>query len=173
MKSGVVKLSIVVIGLSLFFTYIGVYFLPQSESHPPEVIKIEEGITQDELISIGEDIVFGKGQCMVCHPMKAEAGMRSPAFAAIGAEMERLAKKRGISPEEHLFEALVNPSAFVAEEYDDMMPPLHESPVSLTEGELIAVAAYLQSQGGKVTVSYPESVPLVKAQIEKAGGDEL
>jgi hypothetical protein len=173
MKSGVLKLSIVVIGLSLFFTYIGVYFLPQSESHPPKVIKVEKGISQEELITIGEDIVFGKGQCMVCHPMKAETGMRSPAISTIGAEIERIAKKRGMTPEEHLFESLVNPSSFVAEGYDDIMPPLHESPVSLTEGELIAVAAFLQSQGGRVTVSYPESVSLLRIQIEKAGGDEL
>lgn len=170
MKSGVLKLSIIVIGLSLFFTYIGVYFLPQSESHPPKVIKIEEGITQDELLKLGEEIVFGKGECMVCHVMKTEPGMRSPAISTIGGDMEKEAKQRGITPEEHLFESLVNPSAYVGKGFDDMMPPLHESPTSLTEGELVAVAAFLQSKGGKVTAAYPDSVPALKAQIQKAGG---
>lgn len=172
MKSGVLKLAIIVVGLNLIFVYIGNYFLPQSESRPPKVIKIEEGILQEDLISVGEKIVFGKGQCMVCHPVKEEPGMRAPAMATIGAEMEREAKQRGMTPEAHVFEALVNPSKFIVKGFDDMMSPVHKPPTSLTEGELIAVAAYLQSQGGKVTLSYPGSVPLLKEQIqkEKAGG---
>ena len=36
-------------------------------------------------------------------------------------------------------------------------------------GEIIAVAAYLQGNGGKVTVTYPGSAPILKDQIAKAG----
>ncbi len=81
MKSGFTKLVFLVVGLSIFYTYVGLYFLPQSQSLPPVVIEIKEGIEQDELLKIGEDILFGKGQCMVCHPNKPEPGMRSPAIA--------------------------------------------------------------------------------------------
>lgn len=170
MKTGVLKLLLVVIGLNLFFAYIGLYFLPQSESHPPKVTEIAEGISQEDLILAGEAIVFGKGQCMVCHPMKAEAGMRSPAIASIGADIEKNARQRGITPEEYVFEALVNPSKFVVKGFDDIMPPGHKPPTSLTDGELIAVAAFLQSKAGKVSISYPGSLPILKEQIEKAGG---
>ncbi len=170
MKQGVLKLAIIVLGLNLIFLYIGLEFLPQSESRPPKVIKIEEGISQDDLIHVGEEIVFGKGQCMVCHPAKPEAGMRAPAMSTIGAEMEKEAKERGITPEEHTFEALVNPSKYVVKGFEDIMSPVHVPPSSLTEGEVIAVAAYLQSQGGKLTISYPGSLPVLKAQIAKAGG---
>jgi hypothetical protein len=52
--------------------------------------------------------------------------------------------------------------------FEDIMPPSNESPTSLTEGELIAVAAYLQSKGGKVSVSYPASLPILNKEIEKA-----
>ena len=97
MKAGFLKVAIVVLALNLFFVYIGVYVLPQSESRPPKTTKIEEGIPQEELIRAGEEIVFGKGQCMVCHPMKAEAGMRAPAIATTGREMEREAQQRGIT----------------------------------------------------------------------------
>ena len=169
MKAGILKLAFIVIGLNLIFVYIGNYFLPQSESWPPKVIKIEGGISQEDLISVGEKIVFGKGQCMVCHPAKVEPGMRAPVMATIGAEIEREAKQRGVTPEVHVFEALVNPSKYVVKGFDNIMPPMHKPPASLTDGELIAVATYLQSQGGKVTLSYPGSVPILKAQIEKAG----
>jgi hypothetical protein len=170
MKKGVLKLAMIVIGLNLIFVYIGLEFLPQSESRPPKVIKIEEGISQEDLISTGEKIVFGKGQCMVCHPAKPESGMRAPAMSTIGADMEREAKQRGMAPEAHVFEALVNPSKYVVKGFEDIMSPVHTPPTSLTEGEIIAVAAYLQSQGGKVTMSYPGSLPILRDQIKKAGG---
>ncbi len=170
MKAGVLKLAIIVVGLNLLFVYIGNYFLPQSESRPPKVVKIEAGISQEDLISVGEKIVFGKGQCMVCHVATPEPGMRAPAMSTIGAEMEREAKERGITPEEQVFEALVNPSKYIVKGFEDIMSPVDKPPTSLTDGEIIAVAAYLQSQGGKVTISYPASLPILKDQITKAGG---
>jgi hypothetical protein len=165
-KTGFLKVAIVVLALNLFFVYIGVYVLPQSESRPPKTTKIEEGIPQEELVRAGEETVFGKGQCMVCHPMKAEAGMRAPAVANIGREMEKAAQQRGITVEEYVFAALVNPSKYLLKGYENIMPPSNEPPTSLTDAELIAVAAYLQSMGGKVTVSYPGSLPILKKEIE-------
>ena len=170
MKKGVLKLAVIVIGLNLLFLYIGIEFLPQSESRPPKVVKIEAGISQEDLIHVGEEIVFGKGQCMVCHPVKPEAGMRAPAMSSIGAEMEKEAKERGMPVEAHAFEALVNPSKYIVKGFEDMMSPLQKPPISMTEGELIAVAAYLQSQGGKVTISYPASLDVLHDQISKEGG---
>ncbi len=170
MKAGLLKLAIIVIGLNLFFVYIGLYFLPQSESRPRKVTKIEVGISQGELIQVGEKIVFGKGECMVCHPMQPEAGMRAPAMVTIGKEMEREAKERNITPEEQLFEALVNPSKYIAKGFEDIMPPSNKPPTSLTDDELIAVAAYLQNKGGKVTISYPGSLPILKKEMEKSQG---
>ena len=57
MKSGFSKLVFLIIGLSIFYTYVGIYFLPQSESLPPKVIEIKEGIELDELLKIGEEIL--------------------------------------------------------------------------------------------------------------------
>lgn len=165
MKAGLLKLAMIVIGLNLFFVYIGLYFLPQSESRSRKVTKIEEGISQEELIQAGEKIVFGKGECMVCHPMQAEAGMRAPAMASIGMEIKKEARERGITPEEHAFEALVNPSKYVVKGFEDIMDPVNGPPTSLTEGEIVAMVAYLQSKGGKVTVSYPGSLPILKKEI--------
>ncbi len=170
MKTGVIKLLIVVLGINIFFAYIGLYFLPQSESRPPKELKLAPGVSQDDLVLLGEEIVFGKGQCMVCHPMKPETGMRAPAIATIGADMKKEAEKRGIPYEEYLFIALVAPSKYVAEGYDDIMPPVHKPPTSLNEGELIAVAAYLQSRGGTVTVKYPDSLEQLREIIRREGG---
>jgi mono/diheme cytochrome c family protein len=162
MKSGFGKLVLLIIGLSTLFTYIGVYFLPQSRSLPPQVIEIKEGISQEELLEIGEEILFGKGQCMVCHPYKPEAGMRSPAIAAIGGAIAERTKSMDISDEEFIFQALVDTKAYIPEGYAPIMPP---SQKLLNEGELIAVAAFLQSKGAEVTISYPDSVPILRKYL--------
>ncbi len=168
--SGVIRLVIVVLAINGFFTYIGLFLLPQAESHPPKEVKIEEGITVEELIEIGKNIVFGKGQCMVCHPVKEETGMRAPAISTIGALMEREAKERGIPFEEHVFEALVAPGNYVSEGFANIMPPVHKPPIGLTKEEIVAVAAYLQSNGSKVTITFPESLKILEEVLKKTGG---
>lgn len=162
MKSGFGKLVFFVIGLCVFYTYVGLYFLPQSQSLPPKVIEIKEGIAQDELIKIGEDILFGKGQCMVCHPNKPEAGMRAPAIATIGRDVDKRIKSMDISNEDYMFQALVDTKAYVPEGYAPIMPP---SQKLLNEAEIIAVTAFLQSRGSEVTVSYPESVKTLQQHL--------
>ncbi len=165
MKGGFGKLVILIIGLSIFYTYVGIYFLPQSQSLPPKVIEIKEGIEQDELLKIGEDILFGKGQCMVCHPNKPEPGMRSPAIAGIGAVIAERVKNMDVNEEDYIFQSLVDTKAYVPEGFAPIMPP---SQKLLTEGELIAIAAFLQSKGSDVTISYPESLPALRKSMGSA-----
>lgn len=162
MMNGFVKLLFLIVGLNVFFTCIGVYFLPQSRSLPPEIIEIREGISQEELIEIGEKILFGKGQCMVCHPYKPEAGMRSPAIDTIGGDIVKLTESMDISSEEYIFQSLVDTKAYIPEGYAPIMPP---SQKLLTESELIAVSAFLQSKGAIVTISYPGSLPILRKYL--------
>ena len=168
MKSGVLKLAIIVVVLCGAFLYIGVDFLPQSRSMPPKTTVITAAMPQEELVALGKKIIFGKGMCMVCHPVKSSTGERAPAMDTIGARIAKDAAALGITPAERVFEALVNPGAYVAKGFQNIMPPANEPPTSLTSGEIIAVAAYLQSQGATVTVSYPGSVPILKQEEAKA-----
>ncbi len=175
MKGGFLKLVVLIIGLNVFYTYIGLYFLPQSKSLPPKTYNIKEGITQDELLKVGEEILYGKGQCMVCHPNAPEAGMRAPAVAGIGGVLLARAKDMDVNPDEYMIQSLVDPNTFIPEGYQGIMPP---SQKLLTDGELIAVAAFLQSNGGSVTISFPESLPILekfkgKGDAEAAVKEEI
>lgn len=170
-RRGLIGLILAVLVINGFFTYVGSYFLPQAESRPPTRFEISEGITQEELIKIGSRIVFSnRGQCMECHTSRVEAGMRAPAINTLGRLVEEAARERDISPEQHIFESLVNPKAWVTKGFDPIMKPLHKPPFSLTDGELIAVTAFVQSNGGSVTVGYPGSLETLREEIEKAGG---
>jgi len=44
------------------------------------------------------------------------------------------------------------------------MPPVNKPPLNLSDEEIVAVAAFLQSLGGKVTVK-----PMTKPNFEKTG----
>jgi len=96
--------------------------------------------------------------------------MRAPAIATIGALMEKESKKIGIGYEYYVFEALVAPGEHIAEGFENIMPPVHKPPIGLTKEELIAVGAYLQSQGGRVTISFPESMKTLEEVLKKTGG---
>ena len=168
MKSGFGKLVILIIGLNVFFTYIGLYFLPQSTSLPPKIYDIKEGITQDELLKVGEEILYGKGQCMVCHPNAPEAGMRAPAVKGIGGVVLERVKNMSVSPDEYMIQSLTDPNSYIPEGFEAIMPP---SQKLLTDGELIAVAAFLQSNGGSVTISYPDSLPILE-KFKGKGAEE-
>jgi mono/diheme cytochrome c family protein len=130
------------------------YAMPQQRSLPPEEEKIEFGqnMTQPELVKVGQKIFFGKGQCALCHAIgPAVHGQRAPELMAVGGRLTRA----------FLYESLTQPTAYIKEDYDPpdpknyaaRMPTISQPPIGLTESEILAVIAFLQSQGGKVTIT--------------------
>ena len=118
------------------------------------------------LLKIGKDMFDDKGGCIECHPAAPDPDIEFPILTALLSEVEKHAGEKGRDTEEFLFEALVNPGAYVADGMDDIMPATQDE---LSNEEMIAVAAYLQSKGGKVTVSL-DSLPKLTKELEKAGG---
>lgn len=65
---------------------------------------------------------------------------------------------------EYLYETLTQPDAYIKLDFDSVepkkyparMPTVDKPPIGLTEPELLAVIAFLQSRGGKVTVRLSE-----------------
>ncbi len=102
------------------------------------------------LVQEGRSLFFGRGSCAVCHTI-GQPGGRAPDLQGIGA---RAAQRRaGLSAEAYLRESLMDPMAYVVEGWPPIMPPANKPPVALSEGDLDAVVAFLQSLGGKVTVT--------------------
>ncbi len=132
-----------------------------------EAVKIKGGLSQEELIMVGRGLYFDKGACIECHLEEPDEDLGAPLLSSLGGLVEKRAREKGVDPEIFLFESLVNPEAFVAEGFDSSMPPAQEF---LSESELVAVGAFVQSQGGRVTVSYPESLRILKKELEKSGG---
>lgn len=134
---------------------VGVYtgisnVIPQVESEVPERREIGDDVTVSELVAIGEEIYHGAGGCETCHGL----GTRAPQLLGeIGRRCGNRRPDRGC--EEYLHESLVSPRSYVVEGFQPIMPNMGGR---LSEEEIWAVVAFLQSQGGEVTVT-PEDLP--------------
>ncbi|MHB8483426.1 MAG: cytochrome ubiquinol oxidase subunit I [Nitrospiria bacterium] len=141
----------------LLFTYSFIAFqMPQVAS----VVAEEENIdfskitNEKELVSAGQKIFFGKGQCALCHSFTPTASPRAPILKNVGMRLTR----------EFMHESEVMPQAYIKFDFDppepkpypSQMPTINRPPIGLNENELLAVISFLQSQGGKVTVSVSE-----------------
>ena len=127
-------------------------------------------MTSDELTKAGKDIMEGKGLCTTCHTFGKSGALRFPDLAGIGA---RAATRRpGHSDVQYLAESIYEPNTFIVPGFNPGMPVINKPPIGLSDQEILAVIAYLQSQGGKVTVTLQSKVwPLEAAAADAQAKD--
>lgn len=119
--------------------------IPQVESEVPERVEISADVSPDELVGIGEEIFHGAGGCEACHGL----GTRAPTLLGeIGTRCGQ--RVEGLSCKAYLHQSLVEPRAFVVDGFQPIMPNLE---AQLSGGQIWALVAFLQSQGGEVTVT--------------------
>jgi len=153
--------SLFIVGV---YTVYSVMIIPPiTPEAPPEEEGALSPATVDELIALGERVYNGKGACALCHSTVAGRAplLENAAIVAEGRIKEKGYTGRATSAEEYLFESLVSPSAFVVPGFgatgtNDTMSPMpgaKDPAIGLTETEIKAVVAYLQSLAGvEVTV---------------------
>ncbi len=131
------------------------YSLPQTVSLPPTEEKLDVAAiaSQKDMAKIGQKIFFSKGQCALCHVI-GDGVSRCPNLAGAGARLTR----------EFLHETLTQPQAYVKLDFETpepnpfaaQMPAINKPPIGLSAQELLTVIAFIQSQGGKITVQPEE-----------------
>lgn len=133
-----------------FYTIVA-HVIPQLESEVPEAVALGANVTPEELVAIGERVYNGAGGCTACHGL----GTRAPNLLTdhggegpIGARCGR--RVPGEDCKTYLYESLTNPGAFVVAGFENIMPDMRRQ---LPEDQVWAVVAFLQSQGGEVTVT--------------------
>jgi mono/diheme cytochrome c family protein len=153
----VVRIAALTLGATAFYTYVG-QLVPQKEVHPPVEIAISKEIGPDEMRRIGRQIMEGKGLCFTCHTMgKKTPGQRFPDLEGIGARAG--SQEPGLSDVEYLAQALYEPNKFIVPGFNPGMPVINKPPIGLTDDEILAVIAYLQSLGGTTTVTMQTKLP--------------
>ena len=143
------KIALLVVGLLGLYTLVA-NSIPQIESEVPQAMDVSS-MTSEQMVSAGERIFNGAGGCTACHGL----GTRAPNLltdergqGAIGARCGN--RKPGTGCKDYLFEALTNPTAFVVEGYQPIMPDMRRS---LPPDQVWALIAFLESNGGTVDVT--------------------
>jgi mono/diheme cytochrome c family protein len=158
MKSPVgLNVVLVVIGATAFYTYVG-QLVPQKELQPPPKVEITGDMTPAQLAKIGDSIAHDKGLCLTCHTVgKKEGPLRFPDLAGVA---ER-AKTRvpGLDQLHYFAQTLCEPNAYIVPGFSPGMPTINKPPVGLSDEELHAVIAWLQSQGGEPTITLKDKLP--------------
>ena len=101
----------------------------------------------------GQDIFYGKGTCALCHEI-GKKGERCPDLAGTGERADARIKEanykgKAANGAEYLVESLPQAN-HVVEGYQPSMPPIGRQ---LSDLEIVALVAFLQSQEGAVTVN--------------------
>jgi mono/diheme cytochrome c family protein len=155
------NLRILALALCVVAFYTGIaHVIPQLQSEVPEALALTSDASPEALIGAGEKIFNGSGGCTTCHGLGTRAPNLLTDHAGQGPIGARCgSRKPGMDCKAYLYESLVKPAAYVVAGFEPIMPDMSKQ---LSPDQLWAVVAFLQSQGGEVTVT--------AADLKAAGG---
>jgi len=143
----VLALTAIVVG---FYTTVA-HVIPQLRSEVPEALALGADVTPEALVQAGEQVFNGAGGCTACHGLGTRApnlltdqGGEGPIGARCGSRVA------GEDCKTYLWTSLTDPGAYVVSGFGNIMPDMRRQ---LPEDQIWAVIAYLESQGGEVTVT--------------------
>ena len=158
------RIGAVVVGTVLLYTLVA-NMIPQVQSEVPEELSFTGGVTPEQLIEAGQQLYEGAGGCTACHGLGTRApnlltsqGTEGPIGARCATRIE------GTACKEYLYASMVDPNAHVVEGFQPIMPDMRRT---LSNEQIWAVVAYLESQGGEVTVDAAD----IQATAEATEGE--
>jgi len=157
------KIFAVVVGTILLYAALA-NAIPQVQSAVPEELVLGGDVTPEQLVAAGEDLFNGAGGCTACHGLGARAPNLVGDEAGTGSIGVRCAARKAATDcRSYLWESMTDPGAYVVEGYDPIMPDARRT---LSEPQIWTLVAFLQSQGGTVSVTAED----VAVEEEAAAG---
>jgi mono/diheme cytochrome c family protein len=159
------NLSVLVVALVVvgFYSMVA-HVIPQLQSEVPEALALTSDVSPEALVAAGERVYNGAGGCTACHGLGTRAPNLLSDFAGQGPIGARCGSRRpGEDCKTYLYESLTKPSAFVVPGFEPIMPDMRRQ---LSEDQIWATIAFLESQGGDVTVTGSD----IKSTTGSAGG---
>lgn len=158
------KILFVVLGTLGVYTLVA-SSIPQVASEVPEELSFSGEVSPAELVSAGEELYAGAGQCVSCHGLGTRAPNLITDHAGEGVIGQRCANRvSGQGCKAYLYESLTEPSAHLVPGFDPIMPDMRRT---LSETQIWALVAYLEAQGGEVTVTAAD----IESTVEEGGDD--
>src|SRR5919199_2063725 len=143
----VLVVALVVIG---FYTTVA-HVIPQLQSEVPETLDLTSNASPEALVAAGERVFNGAGGCTACHGLGTRAPNLLTDYAGQGPIGARCGtRKPGMDCKAYLYESLTNPSAYLVPGFGPIMPDMRRQ---LSNDQIWATIAFLESQGGEVNVT--------------------
>ena len=140
----------IVIGTLAAYTWVA-NAIPQLESAVPEELTFSGEVSAAQLVSAGEALFTGAGGCTACHGLGVRAPNLLTDYERQGTIGQRCGSRvPGQDCKAYLHESLMDPMAYVVEGGFD---PMVFQPRVFSGAQIWALVAYLQDQGGVVTVT--------------------
>lgn len=136
--------ALLVVGTLAVYTAVA-NMIPQVESAVPEEVDFGADVTPEQLVAAGEQVYGGAGGCTACHG----TGTRAPDLLGVAGSV-CAERPTDLSCKDYLHESLVNPNAYVVDGFQPIMPDMSRT---LSSDELWSLVAFLEAQGGEVTVT--------------------
>ena len=161
-----IKIFAVVLGTIGTFTLVA-NSIPQVQSEVPAALNFGADVSPDELMASGEILYNGAGGCLACHGTGTRAPNLLTDHAGTGLIGVRCTNRvPGEDCKTYLYASMIDPNVYVVEGFDPIMPDMR---VQLSNDQIWALVAYLESLGGEVTVTGAD----VGATASDAGGGAL
>ena len=149
------RVGALVLVTTSFYTYVG-QMVPQKEVQPPKETVIRADLTTADMVKVGQEIMNGKGLCFTCHTLgKTEGPLRFPDLSGVDARAQM--RVPGLSDVEYFAQSIYEPEKFIVPGFNPGMPVINKPPIGLTDQEILCVISYLQTLGGKPTVTLQTS----------------
>jgi mono/diheme cytochrome c family protein len=146
----IARIGALVLATTAFYGYVG-QMVPQKEVQPPQETVLRADLTTADMVTVGRQIMEGKGLCITCHTIGKTGALRFPDLE--GVDVRAKTRVPGLSDVEYFAQSMYEPDAYIVPGFNPGMPPINKPPIGLTDQEILCVIAYLQSLGGTPTVT--------------------
>ena len=136
-----------------FYTYVG-QLVPQKEVQPPTETVIRADLTTADMVTVGRQIMEGKGLCLTCHTIGRSGALRFPDLDGVASGAAT--RVPGLNEVDYFAQSLYAPDSFIVAGFNPGIPS-STSPIGLTDQEILCVIAALQCLGGTPSVFFQTS----------------
>ena len=136
------RIGLLVIATTAFYTYVG-QLVPQKEVLPPQETILRADLTTADMVTVGRQIMEGKGLCMTCHTIGRSGALRFPDLDGVASRAAT--RVPGLNDVEYFAQSLYAPDTFIVAGFNPGMPVINKPPIGLTDQEILCVIATLQT----------------------------
>jgi mono/diheme cytochrome c family protein len=148
------RIAGLVLASTAFYTYVG-QLVPQKEVLPPTETVLRADLTTADMVTVGRQLMEGKGLCMTCHTIGRSGALRFPDLDGVASRAAT--RVPGLNDVEYFAQSLYAPDTYIVPGFNPGMPVINKPPIGLTDQEILTVIAALQSLGGTATVTLQTS----------------